>query len=232
MISNVNQRLQQEINLLLENREALVVLEAGCGSVSHIKIPNVGKMVGIDISEKQLQRNAQLDVKIVGDLQTYPLEKRGYDVIVSWDVLEHLDNPKAALDNFFEATSKKGILILAAPNIVSIKGVVTKLMPHSLQVAFYRYVIGDTRAGIDDQGPFKAYLRKAMWPEQIKKTALAKGFSVPYMVKYEGPVPKHLRSRSKIVNVLFGFIGWFSKIVLGKNNDLTDSDYMIILQRD
>ncbi len=230
-MSAANQLLQEEINQLLNGRENLRVLEAGCGSVSHIKIPNSGELVGIDISEKQLQRNEKLSEKIVGDLQTYPLGKNQYDVIVSWDVLEHLDNPKDALNNLFESVADKGIIVLAAPNIVSIKGVVTKLLSHSMQVAFYRYVIGDKRAGIDDQGPFKTYLRKAMWPDQVKKAALEKGLIVPYMNKYEGPVPAHLREKHKLVDILFGFIGAVSRTILGKNRDLTHSDYMIILQR-
>ena len=135
-MSIANQLLQEEINKLLSGREQLTVLEAGCGSVSHINIPNTGVMTGIDISEKQLQRNEQLTEKIVGDLQTYPLGQRKYDVIVSWDVLEHLDKPQEALENLFGSVADKGIIILAAPNIFSIKGIVTKLLSHSLQVAF------------------------------------------------------------------------------------------------
>ncbi len=231
MMSVANQLLQVEINQLLSGRDNLTVLEAGCGSVSHINIPNTGKMVGIDISEKQLNRNEQLNEKIVGDLQSYPLGHGEYDVVVSWDVLEHLDKPEAALENLFQSVADKGIVVLAAPNIVSIKGIVTKLLSHSLQVAFYRYVIGDKRAGIDDQGPFKTYLRKAMWPDQIKKAALAKGLTVPYMKKYEGPVPVYLREKHKIVDILFGFVGAVSRTLFGANRDLTHSDYMIILQR-
>ena len=70
-----------------------------------------------------------------------------------------------------------------------------------------------------------------MWPEQVRKAALAKGLSVPYMTKYEGPVPVHLRDKYKIVDVLFGFAGMVSRMILGKNHDITHSDYMIILQR-
>ena len=230
-MSEANQRLQSEIDSLLSGRELLTVLEAGCGSVSHLQIPNTGKMIGIDISEQQLKRNEQLDEKIVGDLQVYPLGKQQYDVIVSWDVLEHLDRPDKALKNLFQSLADDGIIILAAPNIASIKGIVTKLLSHTLQVAFYRYVIGDKRAGIDDQGPFKTFLRKGMWPEEVKKAALADGLSVRYCKKYEGPVPVYLREKHKVIDVIFGFIGAVSRVLFGKGRDLTHSDYLMILQR-
>ncbi len=230
-MNNANQMLQVQLNQLLANRQGLKVLEAGCGSSSHIVIPNQQKLIGIDISQKQLERNKSLDEKILGNLQSFPLQENEYDVIVSWDVLEHLDDPMAALMNLFRATADAGIIVLAAPNFFSIKGLVTKILPHSLHVAFYRYVIGDKRAGKDDQGPFKTYLRKAMWPDSIVKSAKMRGFSVYYIHKYEGPVPTHLRQKHKIVDLAFGLISHLSRLVMGRSRDLTHSDYLLVLQK-
>lgn len=219
------------LDQLLHGRSQLTALEAGCGSVSHIRIDGTSVMVGIDISEKQLGRNAGLHEKIVGDLQTYPLEAGRYDVIVSWDVLEHLESPGPALDNLFRAAKKDGLIVLAAPNIFSIKGIVTKLLPHKLQVAFYRYVIGDKRAGKEDQGPFKTFFKREMWPENVIARGRKAGFEAVYFCKYEGPVPRHLREKYKLVDLGFGLTSLLSRMISFNKFDLNHSDYMLVLQK-
>lgn len=230
-MSEQNQKLQAVLDKLLLGRSKLTALEAGCGSVSHIRIDGTSMMVGIDISEKQLNRNQGLHEKIVGDLQTYPLEAGRFDVIVSWDVLEHLESPGQALANLFKATKKDGIVVLAAPHIFSIKGIVTKLLPHTLQVAFYRYVIGDKRAGKDDHGPFRTFLKREMWPENVIDQGKRAGFEIAYFCKYEGPVPRHLRNKYRLVDMGFALTGWLSRIISLNKYDLNHSDYMLVLKK-
>lgn len=230
-MSEQNQKLQAVLDKLLSGRSQLTTLEAGCGSVSHIRIDGTSRMVGIDISEKQLNRNSGLHEKIVGDLQTYPLPVSKYDVIVSWDVLEHLESPGPALANLFKATRKDGIVVLAAPNILSIKGIVTKLLPHTLQVAFYRYVIGDKRAGKDDQGPFKTFFKREMWPQNVITRGKQAGFEIAYFCAYEGPVPRHLRGKYKLVDLGFALTGWLSRLLSFNKFDLNHSDYMLVLRK-
>jgi SAM-dependent methyltransferase len=230
-MSEQNKKLQAELDKLLLGRSKLTTLEAGCGSVSHIRIDGTSKLVGIDISEKQLNRNSGLHEKIVGDLQTYPLVESSYDVIVSWDVLEHLESPGPALANLFRSAKKDGIVVLAAPNILSIKGIVTKLLPHALQVAFYRYVIGDKRAGKEDQGPFKTFFNRDMWPQNVIAQGKRAGFEIAYFCTYEGPVPRHLRNKYKLVDLAFASTGRLSQVLSLNKFDLNHSDYMLVLKK-
>jgi len=230
-MSEANRLLQERLDSLLAGRAQLAVLEAGCGSTSHIRIPHASRYTGIDISARQLARNSRLDEKILGDLQSYPLPEQRFDVVVSWDVLEHLPDPQAALHNLCRATAAGGLLVLAAPNFLSVKGLVTKLLPHPLHVAFYRYVIGDSRAGKDDQGPFKTYLRRSMWPDQVSALAARLGLDVVFLHKYEGPVPSHLRRRHRSVDLLFGGVDRLSCKLLGPARNLTHSDYLMILRK-
>src|ERR687885_598780 len=97
-------KLQQVIDKLLNNRQNLKVLEAGCGSATEIKIPEDAYFVGIDISEKQLERNSLLKEKILGDIQTYDLPASDFDVIVCFYVLEHVPKPELALKNILTCT--------------------------------------------------------------------------------------------------------------------------------
>jgi 2-polyprenyl-3-methyl-5-hydroxy-6-metoxy-1,4-benzoquinol methylase len=164
-------QLQSVIDTLLHDKNQLKVLEIGCGSCSHVDLGQNAYMVGIDISQKQLDRNTTLDEKICGDVESYFLPQEEFDVIVCWWILEHLSHPDKALENCQKSLKKDGIMILAIPNVMSVKGLITKLTPHWFHVWFYRYIFGEKLAGIDDQVPFKTYLRMSLSPPSIKQFA-------------------------------------------------------------
>ena len=92
-MSDENRELEVFLKSLMNGRRSLTLLEAGCGSMSHVGIEGVEKVVGIDVSEAQLARNTSLHEKIVGNLETYPLPENTFDVIVCWNVLEHIPDP-------------------------------------------------------------------------------------------------------------------------------------------
>lgn len=54
-------KLQSVVGKLLTNTEHLKVLDAGCGSSSRIAISQNAYVVGIDISEKQLEKNSSIN---------------------------------------------------------------------------------------------------------------------------------------------------------------------------
>ena len=125
-------KLQAFVNEYLSkqfiNRQ-IKILEAGCGARSPIKFEIDRYIVGIDISNKQIERNKVIDEGIVGDIQSYPLKNSEYDVIICQDVLEHLPKPHFALENFKHAIKPGGIIIIGIPNVLSVKGLVTKFTP-------------------------------------------------------------------------------------------------------
>lgn len=105
----------------LMKRQPADVLEAGCGSASHIKLDFNKRMVGIDIDLDQLENNHNLDEKIHGDLQRHALPSEGFDLVVCCDVLEHLLKPKDALLNMANALRLGGYLLIACPEPYSYK---------------------------------------------------------------------------------------------------------------
>ena len=123
------------------------ILEAGCGSRSHVIFPSTSRTIGIDISEKQLARNDGLDERICGDIQDYDFTEGSFDIIICWDVLEHLKEPTQALDRFYKAIRPNGLIILGLPNVLSLWGLITKLSPHWSHVWFYRIVFKKKEAG-------------------------------------------------------------------------------------
>lgn len=205
------------------------VLEAGCGSASHLCFGDHAYMVGIDISMEQLKRHKRLDERIEGDLQYYRFPPASFDLIVCWDVLEHISKPELVLYGFVSAVKDNGMIVLKMPNVLSLKGLVTKLLPQALHVAFYRHVHKRTNAGQDDKGPFRTFLRLSIAPSSIKKFAERNGLRIVYYDSFDVTDTAWLK-RSKIVYLSYLVI---SKVFRVASFGLIgDSDFVIILQRD
>lgn len=177
--------LQKFLDDALQDRPELRVLEAGCGSASHLQFEQPSHQTGIDISEKQLQQNRDLDERVLGDIQYYDFQSRRFDVIVCWDVLEHLPNPELALERFAKGLKEDGLIVLKLPNLLSVKGLLTKYLPHCLHVGVYRYLYGYRNAGSPDVGPFKTYLKRALTADSIKTFALHHGLTVAFFHSYD-----------------------------------------------
>ncbi len=96
-----NLEVQNIIDTFSKKNRTVNVLEAGCGSLSRFEFGSNFHITGIDISSKQLERNENVNEKILGDIQTYKLQDNQYDIIMCIDVLEHLSKPHQALNNLF-----------------------------------------------------------------------------------------------------------------------------------
>lgn len=219
-------RLQSVINKLLESKTNIKVLEAGCGSSSYIQFEKNAYVVGIDVSEKQLRLNSKINEKILGDIQSYDFQPSIFDVIICWNVLEHLPKPEMALEKFAKATKENGIIVLALPNVLSFKGLVTKYTPHWFHILYYKHVWGIKNAGKDHTAPFKAYLKFSMRIQGIKKFANSHNLKVIYFDNYD--VADYLHRKSKIY-IIYRLFNAFLKIA--SFGILRNSEFFIVLQK-
>ena len=193
------EQLQSTLDRLLKDKDVVRVLEAGCGSATHINISCDAHLIGIDISEKQLERNPALDEKILGDIQTYALPESDFDVIVCWDVLEHLPHPTRALENFVRAVKDDGLIVLALPNLYSMKGVLTKFTPFWFHVWARRRLFGEKQAGTEDLGPFPTFLKLSVTPANLKRFAREQDLIVEYYRIYESEMHQVFKKRHRIL---------------------------------
>ncbi|MGF1587839.1 MAG: class I SAM-dependent methyltransferase [Pleurocapsa sp.] len=191
------------ISKQLGNQENLKVLEIGCGSVSHINLGKNPYLVGIDVAAQQLERNTSLQEKIVANIEEYQLPKSEYDVIVSWWVLEHLARPDLVLKNCQQALKDNGVLILVSPDPRALKGLITKFSPQWFHVFISRYVFGYSQAGVEEQGPFRTYLKESMSPQYINKFAKNNNLSVELFQMYENYWQEALRRRYWLLNAVW-----------------------------
>lgn len=227
---NEIERLQVVIDMLLYGRQNIKVLEAGCGSISHVRLPPDSHVVGIDISEKQLAENNFVTEKILGDIQTYKLPEAGFDMIVCWDVLEHIIDPQLALRNFVKSLKRGGIIVLAVPNIFSMKGLLTKYTPHRFHVWAYKNVFGFEKAIAEGRGPFPTFLKFSISPAAIKKFARDNDLSVEYFAVYEAAEQKILKDRYKILKNVWRIFGSIIGILSAGRISVDNTDYIIVLR--
>ncbi|MCL1472412.1 class I SAM-dependent methyltransferase [Argonema antarcticum] len=221
-------KLQSAIDNLLNNRKNLKVLEAGCGSATHVKLGEEPYLIGIDISEKQLARNTYISEKIQGDIQTYNLPSNEYDAIICFYVLEHLDKPELAIKNFVRAAKEDGLIILAQPNVLSIWGLTTKFTPHWFHVWVYRNIFGEKRAGTDDFGPFKTFSRYSISPVALKQFAEEHNLSIAYFDLYENFRQEGMRKK---FGPIWKLVEGMTKVLTFGQVDPDSTDFIIVLKK-
>jgi SAM-dependent methyltransferase len=223
-------RVQAAIDGVLRARVAPRVLEAGCGSTSRVQLPPDRVLVGIDISERQLDRHPTLDERVLGDLQQHRWPPGSFDLIVCWDVVEHLPEPGRALQLMFESLRPGGAVVLAFPNLWSLKGLVTKLTPYGFHVWFYRHILGDRRPR-NELDQFTTPFRAEVAPARIRRLARGHGLEPIYEEIYEGPVQTHMRRQSRLADIAFGALAVLSRLFSAGRLDLGLSDCVLVFRR-
>lgn len=204
---SLRDEIQDTVNSLLRGRGNVKLLEAGSGSARHFSFTSVKRTVGIDICQEQLDRNTAIEEKILGDIQTYPLPNTEYDVVVCWDVLEHLSRPREALLNLFRTLKPESLLILGFPNLISYNGILTKLTPYW----FHRYVY--SRVLRYESIPFPTYLRTAMRPMKVIRLAKENGFAIVFYRLLGGGLLRKITERYVLMKWTFAAIDMFLRII-------------------
>jgi 2-polyprenyl-3-methyl-5-hydroxy-6-metoxy-1,4-benzoquinol methylase len=210
---------------LLEERQTIRLLEAGCGTRSYTAFMKKVESWGIDISAQQLEKNEDMQNKILGDIQDYPLPLNHFDVVVCWDVLEHLPRPSQALKNMFSSVAPNGMVILGFPNMASFKGLVTKFTPLWFHTLFYKRIMRYTFR------PFETYLRPTMLPRRVIAFAAANGLAPEYFKMLEGDTQKAMRKRFLTLGALFALTQFMvSLFTIGRGPSLY-KDYCVMVLR-
>lgn len=110
-----------------KQKQKLRLLDSGCGIgyfskrvLEHLP-EDVEKIVGLDIEEwidKDLFKNKKFEfIKADATTTNSKLKSSSFDVIVSNDILEHVENDSAYLRECSRLIKKNGILILMTPNL-------------------------------------------------------------------------------------------------------------------
>ncbi len=221
--------LEMIVDKLLENKKTINVLEAGCGSMSHIRFFKNIHLTGLDISPIQLARNTNLHERILGDIQTSDLPASRYDLIVCWDVLEHIKKPEEGLKRFVKALADEGIILLASPNVMTVRGLIVKYTPHWFHVLFYRLVYKRKDAGKNDSPPFVTYFKFSISPKALIQFAKRNNLSVEYCKTYE---IDQLEKNNRVFGIIWKiFNALIFGLTFGKIGTDASESFMIILKK-
>jgi SAM-dependent methyltransferase len=223
-------KLESELDKLLPPNDVRV-LDAGCGAKFPFRLPRHARITGVDVSEAGLAQNPALDEKIVGDIQTYRFPPNQFDLVVCWNVLEHVPRPEQAIANLASSLKDGGVIVLGMPNVLSLKGLLTKFTPHRFHVWVYRTIFRKELAGTEGHFPFRTFLRFSMSPNAIRRLARANGLSVRYVDLFEAPMQRTLRRRSRVVDLAWRASKLPIKVLSLGKVDAERSNCIIVLEK-
>jgi SAM-dependent methyltransferase len=208
------------------------ILEAGGGSRTVLEMNelDVRSITTVDISPEQLARNTYADVKIEGDLEAFRFEER-YDLVIIYQVLEHLAGADRALDNLAEACGDGGLFVVGSPYPHSFSGIVTRLTPHWFHVFFYRFVLGQAHAGEPGYPPFPTYYHPLTEPERLRVFLDRQSFDCLYLVIYQSEVYRRARAGNPVVGILLMLVTALINLVTPKSYDARRGDYHAVFRR-
>lgn len=123
--------------------ENSVVLDAGCGKRNVLISANmVKKLVGCDIDKEFVDSNRHINEGVVADLETVTFPENTFDLIMSFEVIEHLRRPKLFLTRTSRSLKKGGYIFLVTPNKTSLFGFLARWLPNKAKRYITRFLFG------------------------------------------------------------------------------------------
>lgn len=188
----------------LKSREGGLVLDVGCGVGQVVNKLAMDELtaIGIDISPIGIKssheaRNSKRASFIVASCYKMPFRDNVFHAVGCFDVLEHLINPEACMDEMIRVTVDDGKIIIAGPNLLcpvyasSLKGLVgnMKLLLRSL-VRFKGRLNLEHREPILDDSTREIELDldavTLLDPVTVKRLLTEKGVKITYQSSYLG----------------------------------------------
>jgi SAM-dependent methyltransferase len=211
----------------------LSIYEAGGGSTSYLPLAVTRRAhtTVVDIDETQILNNDYAEEKILGDIQIHRFRPGSFDLVICYNVIEHLPDVEAALTRFCESLKPGGLLLIGAPNPASLSGLVTKYTPHWFHVWFYRHIRGLPNAGKPGEAPFPTFFHPLVTLSNLTAFAKAHGLEVVYRREYESPRYPEMRQRKPAFAALIDTLAVAMNCFLPKRIDVRHGDYHVILRK-
>ena len=211
----------------------LAIYEAGGGSTSFLPLSvlNRAHVTVVDIDEDQIRNNDYAQETILGDIQRYRFAPETFNLVICYNVIEHLADVEAALLGFCQSLKPGGLILIGAPNPKSLSGVVTKYSPHWFHVWFYRHVRGDKNAGLPGQAPFPTFFHPLVSLSKLEAFAREHGLQVIYKKEYESPRFPEMRARKPVLAALLDAFAAVANLFLPEKADVRRGDYHVMLRK-
>lgn len=206
------------------------ILEIGGGATTYVQWPRARYTV-VDASSETLARCTYADETVLADAESFEPGREGYDVVVFWNVLEHVPDPPQAIRRAAKGVKPRGLLIARGPELKSLKALVTRLTPHWLHVLFYRYVLEAPEAGKPGRAPYPVEHSPGASAEAIVATLLPLGFRVVYDQRYVGDQLQLLRKYSGLAYLLYRSASALLRLVTGRRWGGRPTEFVLALRK-
>lgn len=217
-----------EVERIRHKHGAVRMLEAGGGAETRVDI-DATHITVIDVSAKQLARNTYAHEKIEADLHDVDLGARVFDVIVFWDVLEHLRDPGAVVRRMAASLSEHGLIVIASPNPLSLSGLIVKFTPHAFHDFFHKHLMKTPQGS--GYMPFRTYMRLDVRAERMRACLAQCGLQVALMEKYQSTRAARLRRRSPMAGAAHDAVISACKALTFGRWGAELSDYVLLAKR-
>jgi 2-polyprenyl-3-methyl-5-hydroxy-6-metoxy-1,4-benzoquinol methylase len=113
------------------------VLDVGCGwGWFKSYIPNTNYL-GIEFSQKSIEKCRENNIDVTSTLiQDMAKSNKKFDTVVSFQVLEHIEDPIGFIESMIKVTNENGLIIISVPNVDSYMSIVENnylnLPPHHI----------------------------------------------------------------------------------------------------
>jgi SAM-dependent methyltransferase len=163
----------------------LLDLGAGAGIIPQMNFRGlVACCYGIDPDRRVLENPFLDEAKVaIGDSIPYP--DASFDVVISNNVLEHLNSPKLVFDEVARVLKPNGIFLVKTPNKWHYVPMIARITPHSFHLLINRW------RGRNDEDTYPTYY-KANTPAAISRFADASGLKIIKLDVVEGR-PEYMR---------------------------------------
>lgn len=165
---------------------SLLDFGAGRGAVPEHRFRGlVARTSGVDIDNAVLENTYLDDAKVMSPTAPIPYDDNSFDVVISANVLEHVQDPDSVFDEIHRVLKPGGFFVFQTPNRSHYVPALARMTPHFVHL----WVNG--RRGVDDRDTFPTVYR-ANTPAMIRRLAQRHNFQIDRLDTVEGR-PEYLR---------------------------------------
>jgi ubiquinone/menaquinone biosynthesis C-methylase UbiE len=173
------------------------VLDAGCGRTTRLGAyrASISRLIGVDLDAAAGAENEALDDFVVADCARLPFEDGAFDLVYSNFVIEHLESPQAAFQEWRRVLRPEGSLVCLTSNRANPYLAVARMFPQRVRIAAKR--LGP---GAAERDVFPAVYR-ANTPARLATLLHAAGFA-PVEVHYVATLHRYAGARRILAGAL------------------------------
>ena len=126
-------RLVHELIVRYSEKDRPIILDVGCGTGALLKeLSSYGDVHGVDPSPKAVSyclSRGIIEVK-EGSVESIPHQNDKFDIVLALDILEHVEDDQAGVNEIYRVLKKGGIGIIFVPTFSFLWGVTDEISHH------------------------------------------------------------------------------------------------------